>query len=30
MDVFFVGLIAAFVGLSFGLIHLCDKLGGSP
>jgi hypothetical protein len=30
MDVLYLALIAGFSGLSFGLIYLCDKLGGSP
>jgi hypothetical protein len=29
MDLFFLALIVGFTALSFGLIHLCDKLGGS-
>jgi hypothetical protein len=29
MDVVFVLVLVGFVGLSFGLIYLCDKLGGS-
>jgi hypothetical protein len=30
MDAFFLALIVGFTALSFGLIHVCDKLGGSP
>jgi hypothetical protein len=30
MDFVYLALIVGFVGLSFGLIYLCDKLGGSP
>jgi hypothetical protein len=29
MDVLYLSLIVGFTGLSFGLIYLCDKLGGS-
>jgi hypothetical protein len=29
MDIVFVLLLVAFIVLSFGLIHLCEKLGGS-
>ena len=29
MDVFYLALIAGFVSLSFGLIYVCEKLGGS-
>jgi hypothetical protein len=29
MDVLYLALIVGFTGLSFGLIYLCDKLGGS-
>jgi hypothetical protein len=29
MDIVFLTLLAAFVGLSFGLIYVCEKLGGS-
>jgi hypothetical protein len=29
MDVLYLALLVVFVALSFGLIHLCEKLGGS-
>jgi hypothetical protein len=29
MDILFVALIIGFTVLSFGLIYLCDTLGGS-
>ncbi len=29
MDLYFLAGIVGFTALSFGLIHLCDKLGGS-
>jgi hypothetical protein len=30
MDVFYLALVVVFIGLSFGLIYLCDRVGGSP
>ena len=29
MDFVFLGLFAGFAALSFGLIYLCDRLGGA-
>ena len=29
MDVVYLATIVGFIGLSFGLIYLCDKLGDS-